>query len=82
LVVQTAQGAISFYNCDTAQLTSTSQAPFQGGRLVAISSNGRRLVLKSDQNTLLIVEWLDKLPEGHIDLHRLLDGKNLPAVRE
>jgi WD40 repeat protein len=82
LVVQTAQGAISFYNCDTAQLTSTSQAPFQGGRLVAISSNGRRLVLKSDQNTLLIVEWLDKLPEGHIDLHRLLDGKNLPDVRE
>jgi hypothetical protein len=55
--------------------------PFQAGRIQAISSDARRLLVSTDQLSLLVIDFPQGLPRGTIDLAKLLGKSKLPATR-
>jgi hypothetical protein len=55
--------------------------PFQTGRVQAISNDARRLLVSTDQLSLLVIDFPQGLPPGVIDLAKVLGKMKLPATR-
>jgi hypothetical protein len=73
---------VHVYSTATRRRVSLIRIPFRQGRLQAFSSDARRLVVGTDQKTLLIVDFPSAMPTGLIDLADLLvKHKGLSATR-
>lgn len=64
----------------TGEVATTIYLPFRGGFLRGNTSNARRLVVSTDQQSLLIVDFTAGLPAGKVKLAEYLTAK-LPATR-
>lgn len=72
---------VGVFDVASGKLVSILQLPFRGGRVRAISSDARRLVVSTDQFSLLVVDFPNGLPAGKIDLGAVVGKAKLPATR-
>jgi hypothetical protein len=78
---QPAYNDVDVFDLATKQLVTAIRLPFKNGRLQAISSDGKRWLISTDQTSLLVVDFPDSLPAGLIDLGALLTKTNPSATR-
>lgn len=72
---------IDVFDVETGEPVSVIQLPFRNGRLKAISADARRLIVSTDQLSLLVLDFPQRLPAGRIDLGAILAKSKLAATR-
>jgi hypothetical protein len=72
---------VDVFDAASGKLVTVLQLPFRKGRVRAISGDARRLVVSTDQLSLLVLDFPAGLPAGTIDLGQVLAKAKLPATR-
>jgi WD40 repeat protein len=80
-VHQRSRRGVDVIDFTTGKLVSVLQVPFTYARIAAISSDARRLLVVTDQTSVLVVDFDKGLPPGTIDLAKILARSKLPGTR-
>jgi hypothetical protein len=81
LVANLASGGIGFFNLATGKEAFLIQLSFHITPHVSVSSDARRLLVQTDQQSLVLIDFTGELPQGRVHLASLLPAGELPASR-
>lgn len=68
-------GGVDFFDIATGESKFSIQISFRGIPLKAVSSDARRMLVQTDQTSLLVVDFTGDLPAGKVDLAALLGSE-------
>jgi hypothetical protein len=72
---------VHFFDVLSGERRFSIQIPFRGTPLKAVSSDARRLLVQTDQTSILVVDFTGELPKGKVNLAGLLPEGKLAATR-
>jgi hypothetical protein len=78
---RTSASGVDFFDITTGKRRLSIYYPYRGAPLKVITTDARRHLIQTDQDSLLVVDFTGDLPEGMINLTDLLGTEKLAATR-